>query len=122
MYMWRLRRQINSDPSGRSIEVGHAPASLEGRRVTTLEDCMYLGFHLCVREGLVRSHFVAHLPVKDMIALLFAILAQDRRARIERLMRIDQYRQFFVLDLHQLRSIRGGVLILQDRKSTRLNS
>ena len=111
-----LRGEIDGEPFGCGIEVGNTAAGFKWRRMAALEDCVHLGLHLRVRERLVRGRPVADFPVKDVVVLLFAVLAQNGRSGIESFMWIYQYRQFLVLDLHQFGSVGGRVWIFRDHE------
>jgi hypothetical protein len=50
---------------------------------------MHLGLDFRILENLVRGRLVAHFPMKDVVALFLAVLAQDGRGWIERLVGID---------------------------------
>src|SRR5271167_2242563 len=114
--MRRLRREIDGKPFGRGIEVGHAAAGFKRRWMATLEDCMYLGLDLRVLECLIRGGPVAYFPVKDVVILLFAVLAQNGRSGIEGFVWIYQYRQFLILHLYQFGSIGRCISIFRNHE------
>ncbi len=65
---------------------------------------------------LLRLLPVADFPMKNVVGLFLAILAQDGSARIESFVRIHQHRKLFVVHLDQLRHIGRGILLGGDAK------
>ncbi len=66
-------------------------------------------------KGRVRLRFVARFPVVDMVVLLTLFLIADQgRARLERLLRGDDRRQHVVVDLDQRGGVDGDVRIGRD--------
>src|ERR1700722_15855767 len=82
--MRRLRGEIDGKAFGGGVEVGYATAGFERGWMTTLENRMHVGFDFSLSKDFVGGGFVTYLPVKDVVVLLFAILAQDGCAGIKR--------------------------------------
>src|SRR5215470_17276861 len=108
MSMRRLRSLPHGQLSGRGIEIGDAAAGFERRRMTSLKDGAELYLDRRVTERLVGCLLVADFPVKDVIGFLVTVFANDRRVRISRVMRIDEHRKLFIIDLDQLGGVSRG--------------
>src|SRR5579864_6391539 len=74
------------------------------------------GLHRRTLENTLSSGLVPNFPVKDMIVLLLAIVAENRRAGLERLPGIDQHGELFVFHFHKLGSVGGGVAVFSDHE------
>jgi hypothetical protein len=99
----------------------HALAGFERTGVDALIAEQVLGLDLGLHEGRVGQLLVADLPVEDVVrmaprpvsAVLFVldVLAQDGRPLIHRLERVDDDGERFVLDLDQVRGVRGDIAV-----------
>ena len=86
----------------------------------------FFGHHVGLPERLLGRFLVADLPQEDVIVVLarpmrarrlvLHIFTQHRRVRVQRLERIDERRQFLVVDLHQFDGIGGDVAVLGNDK------
>ena len=91
MSVRRLRSQIYGQLLRCLVEIGNATAGFERRGMAPLRDGVHGGLDRRILKSLVGGGFVAHLPMKNMIGLLLAVFAQDRRIRVGGLVRIDQH-------------------------------
>ena len=111
----RLRRHVDRRLAGRRVDVGDAPAALERRRVAARVERVERDHLVGLRERAVGGLLVAGLPVVDVIVgLAFLVVADDRRAVGERLLRRGDRRQDLVVDVDQLERVAGDVGALGD--------
>src|SRR5262244_3925801 len=96
MCVRRLRSEIYSQPPSRLIEIGHAATRLKRRGVATLKECMYVGLYWSFLKSFVSSLLVADFPMKNVIALLLAVIAKYGRIGIKCLVRIHQHWQLLI--------------------------
>ena len=81
------------------VEARHDPAGLDRRDVDPRDVEVLLDHDLSVPERLVGPGLVADLPVPDVVVLLLAVLADERRSGLERLDRVHYDRKRLVVDL-----------------------
>src|SRR5262245_11682746 len=88
-----LGRHVDRQLSVHPVEVGDAAAGLDGRDVDA-RDVQVLRHHdLGLGERALRAGAVADPPVPDVIVVLVLLVgAEDRRARLQRLLRVDHHR------------------------------
>ena len=110
-----LRRHVDRRLAGRRVDVGDAPAALERRRMAARVEGVERHHLVGLREGAVGGLLVAHLPVVDVVVgLPFLVVADDRRAVGERLLRRGDRRQDLVVDVDQLERVACDVGALGD--------
>ena len=88
---------------------------------------LLLDRHRGIGKGLIGRRLVADVPGEDMVgmlaralahlALVFDILAQDRRVILKRLAWIDQHGELFVVDIDHLHPVGHRVAVLADHES-----
>jgi hypothetical protein len=104
------------------VHRGDTAAGLERARVDTLIDDAFLGHDGGLAQRPRRARGVADLPGEDVVVvsarpmrsarLVLEVISQDGRVRRHRLGRIDEHRQFLVLDLDQIDGVGRNVAIL----------
>src|SRR5438094_80752 len=68
-----------------------------------------------LRKSLVGLCLVTRLPVIDMVVrLAFFLVADQRRARLERVLRADNRREDLIVDLDQRRGVARHVRVRRD--------
>jgi len=68
--------------------------------MAALEESMHAGLDRGILKRFVSALLIADFPMENMIALLFAILTQNRSIRIQSFVGIHQDRQLFVFHLN----------------------
>src|SRR5262249_50697714 len=106
--------EIDGESSRRAIEVGDTAAGFQRSRMAALENRVYIGFYGRGLKRLIGRCLVSYFPMKDVIALLFAIFAENRRVWVSRFVRIYQHRQLFIFDFDQLGGVGGSVTVFRD--------
>ena len=108
--MRRLRGHVDRGLAGRRVDVRHAAAALERRRVAARivrverDDLVGLG------EGAVGGLLVARFPVVDEVGVLpLLVVADHGGVALERPLRRRDGRQRLVLDVDQLQRVLGDV-------------
>ena len=101
--------------AGDRVHVGHGAAGLQRRRVHPRVQHVLLHHDVGGCEDLVGALLVARLPVEDVVVgLLFLVVADHRRVRVERPAGVDDRRQRLVFDVDQFERVAGGVAVLGD--------
>jgi len=97
------------------VVLGDRAAGLDRRRVRARKHHVLLDHHLGLLEGAVGGHPVARLPVEDVVVgAALEVVADHRRAVLQRPLRVDHRLQFLVLDVDQFERVAGRVTILGD--------
>ena len=110
-----LGGHVDGELRGGPVEVGDRPAALDRRGVRARVVQLQPGDHVGLLEGAVGALAVADLPVvDDVVVLVLLVVADHRRARGQRLRRVDDRRQRLVLDVDQLARVLGDVGVVGD--------
>ena len=108
----RLRGHVDRRLAGRRVDVRHAAAALERRRVAARVVRVELDDPVGLGEGALGGVGVTGLPVVDVVGVLaLLVVADQRRVALERLLRRGDGRQRVVVDLDQLERVLGGVRV-----------
>ena len=111
----RLRRHVDRRLAGPGVDVRHARARLERRRVAARVERVQRDDLVGRGERLVGALLVARLPVVDVVVgLAFLVVADDRRAGLQRLLRRRDRREHLVVDVDQLERVFRDVGVLGD--------
>ena len=100
----RLAGRPQGQPAADRVVVGDRAAGLERRRVRARVDHVAVDHHVGRGEDRVGGRLVAGGPVEDAVAA-GQVLADDRRAGVERGRGVDQRRQRLVVDGDQLERV-----------------
>ena len=116
-----LRRHVEGEVAGRLVERGDAAAGLQRAGVHARVEDLLAHRDRRALEGGVGRGLVAGFPGEDVVRvraravrqvlLVDDVLAQDRRIRQQRLLRVDDRRQLLVVHLHQRDAVGGGVAV-----------
>jgi hypothetical protein len=111
----RLRGHVDRQLGRRPVEVGDGRAALDRRRVRARVVQLQLGDDIRLLEGPVGAGRVADFPVvDDVVGLVFLVIPDDRRALGDRLPRVDDRRQWLVVDDDRLAGVLGDVRVVGD--------
>jgi hypothetical protein len=120
----RLAGDVGGQFAAHRVEAGHAAAGLQRAGMHARVVQVLLDDHRCSRERGFGGGGVAGVPGEDVVVVVaFAVralglagqvLAQHRGVGLQRLVGVDDDRQFLVLHLHRLHAVGGGVAILGD--------
>ena len=102
----RLRGHVDRGLAGRRVDVCHAAAALERRRVAARIEGVELDDLVGLGEGAVGRLLVARFPVVDEVGgLPLLVVADQGGVVLERLLRRREGRQRLVLDVDQLQRV-----------------
>ena len=111
----RLRRHVDGELAGARVVVGDRAAALDRRRVAARVVQLERGHDVGLRERPLGGRGVADLPaVAGVVDLAVLVVADDRRVRRGRLLRIDDGGQRLVLDVDGLAPVLGDVRVVGD--------
>ena len=115
-------RRLGRHPHGQLpvhlVEVRDATAGLDGRDMDARQINVLLDRHFGFLENSLSCGPVSNFPVPDVIVFfIFLVGAKHRRARLQRLERVDDNRQRLVVHLDRLHTIRRDVSVRsEDRR------
>ena len=111
----RLGSHVHGELRGRPVEVGDRTAGLDGRRVRARVVHLDGRDHVGLGEGPIGALPVADLPIEHHVVVLAGLVVADqRRIGGQRLGRVDDGRQRFVVDDDGLAAVLREVGVVGD--------